>query len=440
MQVGTPLFSLSAGDFNSDGKLDLIGSNFSSNYGFNEADLGIYILFGKGNGTFATPRKYAPGIRAQPLVIYDFNGDGKSDIATVSIQNLTIFLGDGAGNFSQPSLFPLTPVPSSFSPYRDLALGDFNSDGKPDIAIANGTFESVEILTGNGVGGFSAPLSFIVGTSYSLAVGDYNADGLSDIASASYGASIISVLLNNSTSGKLVTTVSGASYQSNGVLSGDAIASAFGVGMTTATLSAETLPLPTTLGGVTVKVKDRNGIERIAQLYFVSPSQINYLMPSGLALGGALVTIQNNNTVVSTGTVMIDTTAPGLFAANADGAGAAAANVLRIKPNGERSNEQIYVYDVVQKRFLAREIVIGGDELFLELYGTGIRQSTYLESYQVKFGNISGTVLYAGPQCCYVGVDQINVKIPSNVAGKGLVNIELTVDGKVANPVQLNFK
>ncbi len=441
MSIALPLFSLTVGDLNHDGKLDIVGSPIAYINSVSDADAGIYVLFGKGDGTFVAPRKYAQGMRALSFVLFDFNADGWLDLATVASDKLTLFLGDGTGNLATPSLFPLTLVPSSFSPSRELVLGDFNGDGKPDLAVTNGTYESVEILTGNGLGRFSAPVSFIIGSgTYSLAVGDYNADGLPDIASANYGSSIVSVLLNNTRASNLVTTVSGASYLPAGALTSDGIASAFGVGLSTATASAATLPLPTTLGGVSVKVKDRNGVEYLAPLFYVSPTQVNYLMPSGLAVGGAIVTIIHDNMVVSTGPVTIETIAPGLFTANADGVGPAAANLLRIKPNGDRSYEQIYNYDAVQKRYLAREITIGGDELFLELYGTGIRQNISLGTIQAKIGGIAAPVSYAGAQCCFVGVDQVNIKIPAAVAGKGLVNIELIVEGKPANIVQLNVK
>jgi uncharacterized protein (TIGR03437 family) len=441
MSISLPLLSLTVGDLNHDGKLDIVGSPIAYINSVSDADAGIYVLFGQGDGTFAAPRKYALGIRALGFALFDFNADGWLDVATVANDKLTLFLSDGTGSLSTPRLFPLAPVPTSFSPSRELVPGDFNSDGKPDLAITNGTNDSVEILTGNGLGSFSASLSFIIGSgTYSLAAGDYNSDGLPDLASANYGTSIVSVLLNTTRASKLVTTVSGASYQPAGVLTGNSIASAFGIDFASTTVAAQSLPLPTTLGGVTVKVRDRNGIEQLAPLFYVSPTQINYLMPSGLAVGAASVTVLQNNVTVSTGYVTIDTIAPGLFAANADGAGPVAADVVRIKPNGDRSYERSYDYDPVQKRSVAREITIGGDELFLELYGTGIRQTALLENVQVKIGGIAATVTYVGAQCCFAGVDQINVKIPPSAAGKGLINLELTVEGKTANIVQLNIK
>ena len=88
------------------------------------------------------------------------------------------------------------------------------------------------------------------------------------------------------------------------------------------TAVASSLPLPTSLGGATVKITDSKGVERLAGLFFVSPEQINYLLPAGLAEGIARVVITANGKT-SVGLIDVAPVAPGLFAANADEIGRA---------------------------------------------------------------------------------------------------------------------
>ncbi len=95
------------------------------------------------------------------------------------------------------------------------------------------------------------------------------------------------------------TNVSAASYVSTS-LAPESIVSAFGSGLATSTLAAASTPLPTTLAGSTVKVRDSAGAERLAPLFFVSPAQINYQMPAGTANGAATITVTSGDGSVST--------------------------------------------------------------------------------------------------------------------------------------------
>ncbi len=92
--------------------------------------------------------------------------------------------------------------------------------------------------------------------------------------------------------GRAAANVSAASYVGT-ELAADSIASAFGTGLATMTAGAVSLPLPNTLGGTAVKVKDAQGVERIAPLFFVAPNQINYQIPADTAEGIAAVTSTN---------------------------------------------------------------------------------------------------------------------------------------------------
>src|SRR5262249_23156222 len=139
-----------------------------------------------------------------------------------------------------------------------------------------------------------------------------------------------------------LVTVSAASF-SGAELARESLVTAFGVGLATATESA---PKPvTTLAGTMVKVRDSAGAERAALLFFVSPAQVNYQIPPDTASGMATITITSGDGAISTGSAQIVLVAPGLFAANANGSGVAAAVALRVKADGTRAFEPIARYD-----------------------------------------------------------------------------------------------
>ncbi|MGH9846919.1 MAG: hypothetical protein ACREEM_50115, partial [Blastocatellia bacterium] len=103
-----------------------------------------------------------------------------------------------------------------------------------------------------------------------------------------------------------VISVSAASY-SGAALANESIVSAFGSGLATATMAAPTIPLPTTLGNTTVKVRDGAGTERLSPLFFVSPTQVNYQIPPGTAIGSATITITNGHIDVTAVTQVLQT-------------------------------------------------------------------------------------------------------------------------------------
>jgi uncharacterized protein (TIGR03437 family) len=239
----------------------------------------------------------------------------------------------------------------------------------------------------------------------------------------------------------VATSVSAATYAA-GKIARLSIASLFGPRLATATQAAAGLPLPTSLGGTRVIVRDSAGVERHAPLFYVSPTQINYLVPPGTASGAAGVTVISADGQLSTGTAQVAATAPGLFTANADGRGVVAALVHRVRADGAHVYEDVAARDPASGRFVARPIDLGpdGDHVFLELYGTGVRYRSFESSVRVSIGGLSAEVLYSGPQGGYVGLDQVNVRLPRSLAGRGEVDLVLTVDGKAANTVKVSIR
>lgn len=235
-----------------------------------------------------------------------------------------------------------------------------------------------------------------------------------------------------------VISVSSASYSRAG-LAAEAIAAAFGSSLATSIQAAAALPLPTALAGTTVKVRDLLGTEIYAPLLFVSPEQVNFQMPPGLIPGPVTVTVVNGVGGVSVGTSVNDVVAPGLFAANADGQGVPAAVLLRVRADGSQVYEPVAAYDQTLKRYLALPIDLGpaAEQVYLILYGTGFRYRTSLDAVETLIGGIEAPVQYAGAQGYFAGLDQINMLLPRELAGRGETDIQMSIDGRPANVLRI---
>ncbi len=238
-----------------------------------------------------------------------------------------------------------------------------------------------------------------------------------------------------------VATVSAASFQQGA--SSEAIVALFAAGgLAGSTAVAESVPLPTTLAGVQVKVKDAAGVERNAPLFFVSAGQINFLVPQGTGNGTANLTSLRDNNPVGAGTVTVETVTPALFTANANGQGAPAAVLFRIKADGTQSIEPTVQFNSTTNHFEATPIDLGpeGEQVFVIGFGTGFRNRSSLNNVTCTIGGVMSEVSFAGAQGDLAGLDQTNIKIPRSLAGRGNLEIAFTVDGKRANAVAINIK
>jgi uncharacterized protein (UPF0548 family) len=181
--VGLGPSSVAVGDFNSDGRLDLVVANQDSDT--------VSVLLGNGDGTFQAARNRAAGRGPYSVVVVDVNGDGKPDLAVANrySDNVSVLVGNGDGTFQAARNFPAGRSP------RSVAVGDFNGDSIPDLAVANGLSDDVSVLLGNGDGTFQAARNFAAGMfPESVAVGDVNGDGLLDLVVTS---GTVRVLLGN---------------------------------------------------------------------------------------------------------------------------------------------------------------------------------------------------------------------------------------------------
>ncbi len=237
------------------------------------------------------------------------------------------------------------------------------------------------------------------------------------------------------------SNVSAASF-SGATLAPESIATAFGTGLSTATLAAFAAELPTQLAGTTVKVRDSAGTERLSPLFFVSPTQVNYLVPQGTTTGSATVAIASSNGGIALGAVNIAAVSPGIFTADASGRGLPAAVALRIKADGSQHFEPVVRFDPAQNKLVAVPIDLGTgtERVFLILSGTGIRFRSSPAATTAKIGGADVPVVFSGAQGVFAGLDQVNVSIPHSLAGRGEVDVALTVDGKATNIVRVNLK
>lgn len=221
------------------------------------------------------------------------------------------------------------------------------------------------------------------------------------------------------------------------------IVSAFGQNLTSGIVVANSTPLPTTLGGVTITVTDKNNVARNAPLFFVSEGQINFQVPPETPTGRAKISIRKQDGSTVGGDLLIERLGPGLFSANANGQGIGALVALRVSASGAQTYEPLYCYDADQKQNLAVPLNLGPetDKVYLILNGSGIRGVEQLSDVEVEVGGQSVPVLFAGPQGDFVGLDQVNIgPLPRTLLGRGSVQVVLTVNERRANRITVTIQ
>ncbi len=188
-------------------------------------------------------------------------------------------------------------------------------------------------------------------------------------------------------------------------------------------VTAQGKGLETAAGTTTVTVRDALGAVRAASCSYVSTTQVNFLVPDDTAPGVATVTVLGSS--ASLGTILVAKIAPGIFTADSSGSGLPAATYDRVRAGA-----------IVEGTVLvsASPIALGGDQIILTLYGTGLRGGS---TTTVTIGGESAQVQYAGAQDPSTGLDQVNVYVPSSMAGRGAVPVVVSVDGVAANTVTI---
>ena len=201
----SPVF-VTVGDLNGDGKLDLAVANLSSNT--------VSVLFnttalGAATPGFATHQDFATGTSPLSVTVGDLNGDGKLDLAVAngnSGSTVSVLLSTTAPGAATPSFAAHQEFATGANP-QSVTVGDLNGDGKLDLAVANGSTVTVSVLLnitapGAATPSFAAKQDFVTGTApASVTLGDLNGDGKLDLAVANFNSDTVSVLLNTTTPG-----------------------------------------------------------------------------------------------------------------------------------------------------------------------------------------------------------------------------------------------
>jgi uncharacterized protein (TIGR03437 family) len=458
--------NMTSGDFNGDGKVDLACLTYTTGEnadGTSTVTQTLFIAVGNGDGTFQRGPTYSWTGATFAIAAADLNGDGFLDLysagaslATTATSGtltseVTVMLGDGKGNFTQG--FMATDPANDLS--NSYCLGDFSGKGGLDLletmAASTGDGTSTDAVLGlrpgDGKGGFQSLQTFPGPNGifpFSSVCADLNGDGLADAAftgnsfgqvvgvfSGAINLASLTAALANLPAGELYVSLNAspgaartfsntnsASFVS-GPLAANSIATAFWSG-------------PKNVSGIGVNVRDSAGQTRAAQIFFASSTQINYLIPDGTALGQATVSITGAPNPFSA-PLKIVAVAPGVYNAG----GLAVGNFDTVSASGNQTFTNL-VNAGASGAPQTTPIDVTAGQVFLTLFGTGIRN--HANAVTAIIGTTTVPVAYAGAQGKFVGEDQINIQLPASLAGAGLVNVTLNVDGQTANPVQIQIK
>jgi uncharacterized protein (TIGR03437 family) len=422
-----------AADLNGDHKTDLVVelALLSSASGSCSGDRTYVILAGQ-NGAFLSPVQVANVGTASfasdiNLVTGDFNNDGKTDVIFSDAQANTSYtlLGNGDGSFK----LPIQSVPGHFS--GPFVVADFNGDGNLDLAQPAESVGALPLFLGQGDGTFQ-PISIPIATSEQtagIATADFNADGKPDVAASNFSNNA-SVLLNTTPFNSITSILNGASFAKTQPVSPGSLVSIFGSSFAVANASfgATSIPLPLRLGGDSVTF---NGIP--APLLFVNATQINAQVPGNLPTGTASVVVSINGNTTPPFPLQVAAVAPGIFttdsgtgqaiAINSDGSLAAVSGSIPGFAAHPANPGDVLIILGTGLGAVTPPISDGAAS------SDTLRQTNTMP--RLSIGGANAQVLFSGLSPQFVGVNQVNVVVP-NVAS-GVVPLQIEVNGALTS-------
>ncbi|HXJ43945.1 MAG TPA: FG-GAP-like repeat-containing protein, partial [Bryobacteraceae bacterium] len=466
------LVGMATGDFYSHGKPDLVIANSSTN---------SMELLKNNSGNLSYNNQFPAFSAPLNLVAGDFDSDGKADVAVVcnTTNQVFLLLGNGAGNFDVahgPSFATGT------SPYA-AASADFNNDGKPDLVVTNSGGNNLTVLLTSGpplappvppspgvltpqtisftvpdhlgsdqpfalqaTASSGLPVSFqVLGGPATLNGNILTLTGLGTVSvlASQEGNALFSpasavqsfgVTLGNAS---VTSVVNGASW-SAGPLAPSMYAAIFGRNFSSGSALGDA-SASQSLKGTSVTLVDSAKRSFTVNVWFMSFSQINFVVPDGVAPGAASISVTNSTGQSTAFPVTVGGVAPGLFTADSTGSGPAAATAVIVAPGGAQSFVSAATCLPTGCALQAIPLT-GGSQVFLTLFGTGIRGRSSLAGVSLTIGGLRVPIAYAGAQGNFPALDQLIALIPGSLAGAGTVDLRLTVDGITANVVKVKLQ
>jgi len=278
-----------------------------------------------------------------------------------------------------------------------------------------------------------------------MVAADFNGDGRLDLASAFFSPASgppplhtgAAIFFNLSEPAALLSVVSAADF-TYGPLSPHSIASAFGKHLALRTASATAPLLPTTLGGASVSLQDQTGAVSQAEIYYASPGQVNFVLPAGLEMGDAIITITTTDGQSASSQIQIASN-PKIFLV--DPSGIPAGYAVRVDADNVQTVEPVFTEQGGQIQEVPIDLSTG--DVYLILFGTGF------DAAEGASAQIQGTcpcdaqnlsVSYAGPQAQFPGLDQVNILLPNSLLGLGRLSLDLSIGNMGTNAVYITIK
>ncbi|MFN7938525.1 MAG: hypothetical protein U0R19_34675 [Bryobacteraceae bacterium] len=217
----------------------------------------------------------------------------------------------------------------------------------------------------------------------------------------------------------------------------DSLVTIFSGDVTALTEQPTGASLPTTLGGIQVRITDSGNTARLAPLVYVSPRQINLVLPAGTREGSASISILAGSATRAAGNMQVTRVQPGIFTANGQGTGVAAAVGIRVAPDGTQTPQLSFACVEGTCNPVPLDMGSSAEQFVLSLYGTGIRNVTNPDTVRATINGFAVQVIYAGRQPTFSGLDQVNLLVPKSLAGSGIATVQLTVESQPSNPVNV---